>query len=75
MVRMAKEPKHKVADKKKRNTIFITLDDDTEVRLQRFLNSQRVKPDRAAETGSGAGGMRRGASRNRKNAGGKDAAA
>jgi len=34
--------------KRKRNAIFVTLDDATEVRLQRFLDRQRVKPDRAA---------------------------
>ena len=49
MVRMAKKPSSQAAsEKKKRNTIFITLDDATEERLQRFLDSQRVKPDRAA---------------------------
>lgn len=49
MVGMAKTPNAKAsADKKKRNTIFITLDEATEERLVRFMDSQRVKPDRAA---------------------------
>lgn len=50
MVGMAKTPKKQAPapDKRKRNTIFITIDDATEDRLQRFLDSQRVKPDRAA---------------------------
>lgn len=34
--------------KRKRNAIFLTLDDAIESRLQKFLDSQRVKPDRAA---------------------------
>ncbi|MBP3960945.1 hypothetical protein J8F10_37465 [Gemmata sp. G18] len=50
MVSMAKKPSSKASatEKKKRHTIFITLDDETEERLQRFLKSQRVTPDRAA---------------------------
>lgn len=36
------------AGKRKRNAIFLTLDDATETRLQAFLEKQRVKPDRAA---------------------------
>jgi hypothetical protein len=55
MVSMAKTPSSKASaeskassEKKKRNTVFITLDDATEARLQNFLDRQRVKPDRAA---------------------------
>lgn len=50
MVRMAKAPKPQAetGDKRKRNTIFISLDDATELRLQKFLETHRVKPDRAA---------------------------
>ncbi len=40
--------KQKDEPKRKRNSIFLTLDDATEEKLQRFLNKQRVKPDRAA---------------------------
>jgi len=36
------------SSKRKRNAIFVTLDEDTEARLQRFIDRQRVKPDRAA---------------------------
>jgi len=48
MVGMPKQPSKPAAEKRKRNTVFITLDDATEARLQKFLDSQRVKPDRAA---------------------------
>ncbi|VTS00800.1 unnamed protein product [Gemmata massiliana] len=50
MLSMAKTPSSKApaSEKKKRNTIFITLDDATEERLQKFLKAQRVAPDRAA---------------------------
>lgn len=34
--------------KRKRNAIFVTLDDAIEARLQRFIDRQRIKPDRAA---------------------------
>lgn len=47
MLAMAKQPKAN-EPKRKRNSIFLTLDDATETRLQRFLDRQRVKPDRAA---------------------------
>ena len=43
-----KTPKSEQGGKRKRNAIFITLDDPTEGRLQAFLDLQRVKPDRAA---------------------------
>lgn len=36
------------ASKKRRNVIFITLDDEIEASLQGFIDSQRIKPDRAA---------------------------
>ena len=48
MVGMAKKPKQEAAPKRKRYHIFITLDEGTESRLQAFLDSHRVKPDRAA---------------------------
>lgn len=48
MLDMAKKQTAKPAEKKKRNAIFLTLDDATEARLLRFIDSQRVKPDRAA---------------------------
>lgn len=46
----APQPPPPAADKekRKRNAIFVTLDEATEVRLQRFIDQQRVKPDRAA---------------------------
>ena len=47
MVRMAKSPKGG-AGKRKRYHIFITLDEETEKRLQAFLDRHRVRPDRAA---------------------------
>lgn len=34
--------------KRRRHAVFVTLDDATEARLQRFIDGQRVKPDRAA---------------------------
>lgn len=36
------------AGKRKRNVVFVSLDDATEDALQRFLKSQRVPPDRGA---------------------------
>lgn len=49
---MGRKPKAKSADaaggKPRRNVIFITLDGPTEDAVTRFINSQRVKPDRAA---------------------------
>ena len=47
MIQMAKSPK-RGAGKRKRFHIFITLDEETEERLQAFLNRHIVKPDRAA---------------------------
>lgn len=47
MIVMA-EKKSKTSSSKKRNTIQFGLDEDTEVRFQRWLDRQRVKPDRAA---------------------------
>ena len=38
----------KKAEKRKRNVIFVTLDEDTEALLQKFLDGQRVPPDRSA---------------------------
>lgn len=34
--------------RKKRNAIFLTLDGETERRLQLFLGQHRIQPDRAA---------------------------
>ena len=50
MVRMAKKPTKPAdeAGKRKRNAVFVTLDEATEARLQRFIDAQRVKPDRAS---------------------------
>jgi hypothetical protein len=36
------------ADKRKRNVIFVTLDDATEAALQQFIKSQRIAPERSA---------------------------
>jgi len=33
---------------KKRNVVFVTLDDATEEALQRFIEAQRIRPDRSA---------------------------
>lgn len=44
MLLMAKDKK----TDKKRNTIQITLNPAVETRLQKFLDRQRIKPDRAA---------------------------
>jgi hypothetical protein len=47
MLTMSKR-KPKPADsteKRKRNVIFITLDDPTEAALQRFLDKQRITPE------------------------------
>ncbi len=52
MTAMAKEkPKpveSKPEPKRKRNVVFVSLDDETNARLQRFLDKQRIAPDRAA---------------------------
>lgn len=51
MLAVAKKPKPSVEDagqKRRRNVVFLSLDDATEERLQRFIKSQRVQPDRAA---------------------------
>lgn len=50
MATMSKQKKPAAAkgDKRKRNVIFVTLDDDTEALLKRFIEKQRVPPDRAA---------------------------
>jgi len=50
MVTMSKQkkPTPEKPDKRKRNVIFVTLDDDTEALLKRFIEKQRVPPDRAA---------------------------
>lgn len=43
-----KKPAAGKAEKRKRNVIFLSLDDDAESLLQRFLDGHRVKPDRSA---------------------------
>ncbi len=48
---MAKEkpkPVESAEPKRKRNVVFVSLDDETNARLQRFLDKQRIAPDRAA---------------------------
>lgn len=37
-------------DPKRRHTVFVTLDDDTEAALEKFRGDQVVPPDRAAVT-------------------------
>lgn len=41
-------PEQDAGGKKKRHVVFLTLDDIIEARLQRFIDRQRIKPDRAA---------------------------
>lgn len=49
MLLMSKEkPKKPQASKAKRNVVFVTLDEATESALERFIASQRVRPERAA---------------------------
>jgi hypothetical protein len=50
-VKMGRKPKNPAGEQpapKKRNVIFVTLDDTTERRLQLLIDRHRIKPDRAA---------------------------
>lgn len=42
------EPVPDAPSPKKRNAIFVSLDDDTEAAIREFIAAQRIPPDRSA---------------------------
>ena len=48
MLAVSKKKQKPDAVAKRRNVVFITIDDATEAALQEFIEAQRIKPDRAS---------------------------